>query len=131
MPKSIDTELKISDGTPSASGDPGQMQIVFGNLLRNARDAMPEGGQLRVAIVPDGNAVAVTVADTGVGIAREDLNRIMEPLYSTKARGLGLGLAIARSILDKHRATLRVSSEPGAGSTFTVRLPAADDDRGA
>lgn len=131
MPESIDTELRISDNTPPGSGDAGQMQIVFGNLLRNARDAMPEGGQLRVAIVSDGDAVEVTVADTGVGIAREDLNRIMEPLYSTKARGLGLGLAIARSILDKHRATLRVSSEPGTGSTFTVRLPAADGDRGA
>ena len=60
-----------------------------------------------------------TVTDTGIGIAPSDLGRIMEPLYSTKARGLGLGLAIARSILEKNQGSLQVASEPGRGSTFT------------
>ena len=66
----------------------------------------------------------VAVADTGVGIAAEDIHRIMEPLYSTKARGLGLGLAIARAILDKNRGSMRLTSEVGKGTTFTVRLAA-------
>ena len=72
----------------------------------------------------EGDAITISVTDTGVGISRENLARIMEPLYTTKARGLGLGLAIARSILDKNRGTLQVVSEPGKGSTFTVKLPA-------
>src|SRR5262249_41613914 len=67
----------------------------------------------------------VAVRDTGVGIAPEHLARVTEPLYSTKARGLGLGLSIARSILEKNHGSLRVASEPGRGSTFTVLLQAA------
>ena len=67
----------------------------------------------------------MTVADTGVGIPPDHLARVMEPLYTTKARGLGLGLALARAILEKNRGTLAVASEPGRGTTFTVRLAAA------
>ena len=63
---------------------------------------------------------------TGVGISRESLAKIMQPLYSTKARGLGLGLAITRAIIEKHHGQLLVTSDEGQGSTFTVRLPAAD-----
>jgi two-component system sensor kinase FixL len=66
--------------------------------------------------------VEVSFSDTGVGIAAEHLARIMEPLYSTKARGLGLGLALARAILEKHGGSLRVTSEPQRGSRFVVRL---------
>jgi two-component system sensor kinase FixL len=73
----------------------------------------------------DGDHVAVAVADTGVGIPPENLARLTEPLYSTKARGLGLGLAIARSILEKNKGGLQVVSEAGQGTTFTVRLLAA------
>ena len=71
--------------------------------------------------------VVLTVSDTGVGIAPENLNRITEPLFSTKARGLGLGLAIARAILDKNKGSLRVASEVGRGTTCTVRLAAAPE----
>jgi two-component system sensor kinase FixL len=69
--------------------------------------------------------VEVSVADTRTGIPEHELARIMEPLYSTKARGLGLGLAIARSIVEKNLGTLRVTSELGRGSIFTIRLIAA------
>src|SRR5439155_26852990 len=96
----------------------------FGNLVRNAREAMPEGGPLALTGRRVGDSVEVAVADTGVGIPPENLHRIMEPLYSTKARGLGLGLAIARTILEKNKGSMRVTSEPGCGSTFTVRLTA-------
>jgi signal transduction histidine kinase len=110
---------------PPALVDRDQVRIVFGNLIRNARDAMPQGGALTVTGRAAGDAVEVDVTDTGAGIAPELLGRIMEPLYSTKARGLGLGLSIARAILDKSGGSLRVSSTPGQGSTFTVRLKAA------
>jgi signal transduction histidine kinase len=108
-------------------GDRRQLQIVFGNLIRNARDAMPQGGALTIAARRLGAELAISVTDTGVGIKRQDLERIMEPLYSTKARGIGLGLAITRSIIDKHAGKLEVASEPGKGSTFTVRFASAGD----
>ncbi len=117
--------LVLPPGLPAALVDRDQVRIVFGNLIRNARDAMPRGGTLTVTGRAAGDAVEVDVADTGVGMAPETLGRIMEPLYSTKARGLGLGLSIARAILDKSGGGLRVASTPGQGSTFTVRLKAA------
>jgi len=111
-----------------ALGDKDQLRIALGNLIRNARDAMPQGGRLTVSARAADGMVELSVADTGVGIESKDLPRIMEPLYSTKARGLGLGLAIARSIVEKNQGILRVTSEPGRGSTFTMRLAASSAD---
>ncbi len=128
LPDTVKPSLDLPPDLPLVLADPDQLGIVFGNLIRNARDAMPEGGTLTLSGCPDGDAVEAAVADTGVGIAPEDLARVMEPLYSTKARGLGLGLAIARAILEKCSGTIRVSSQPGRGTTFTVRLPAASPD---
>jgi two-component system, NtrC family, sensor kinase len=116
--------LAMPPGLPTALVDRDQVRIVFGNLIRNALDAMPQGGTLTVTGRAAGDAVEVDVADTGVGMAPETLGRILEPLYSTKARGLGLGLSIARAILDKSGGGLRVTSAPRQGSTFTVRLKA-------
>ncbi len=131
LPERIQVALDFPPTLPLALGDSSQLRIVFGNLIRNARDAMPEGGALTIAGRAAGNTVEVLVRDTGVGIAPENLSRIMEPLYSTKARGLGLGLALTRAILDKHQATLSVASEPGKGSTFIVRLLAEPRAEGA
>src|SRR5262249_48073436 len=116
---------------PDALADFDQIRIVFGNLIRNAREAMPEGGRLTIsarAAQADGSCLDVAIADMGVGIAPDVLGHIMEPLYSTKAKGLGLGLAITRSILEKNKGSLRVASQPGQGSTFTVRLGALPPD---
>jgi signal transduction histidine kinase len=111
---------------PSVQADPDQLRIVFANLVRNAREAMPEGGTLSLTGRRDDGQVEVLVADTGTGISTEHLSRIMEPLYTTKARGLGLGLALARVILEKSKGTLKATSLPGQGSTFFVRLMAAE-----
>jgi signal transduction histidine kinase len=121
----IEVAIDFAEWLPPVLADGTQLQIVFGNLLRNARDAMPKGGKLTIGARDVDGGVEVTVSDTGHGIPPEDLSRIMEPLYSTKARGLGLGLAIARAILDKCQGTLRAASEVGVGSTFTLRLPVA------
>jgi signal transduction histidine kinase len=123
----VSVALDFPAGLPPALVDRDQVRIVFGNLIRNARDAMPKGGTLTLTGRPAGDAVEVDVADTGVGMSPAVLDRIMEPLYSTKARGLGLGLSIARAILDKSGGGLRVTSTPGRGSTFTVRLKAAPE----
>ena len=126
IPEQIAVSLDFPADLPNLLGDVRQLQIVFSNLIRNARDAMlPKGGSLAIAAEAADGAVAVTVADTGVGIPRESLERIMEPLFSTKARGIGLGLAITRSIVEKHGGRLQVASEQGVGSRFTVLLPSA------
>jgi two-component system, NtrC family, sensor kinase len=121
----IKVAIDFPASLPAVLGDFDQVRIVFANLVRNAREAMAEGGTLSIRGSLTDDTVEVAVADSGVGITPEDLQRIMEPLYSTKARGLGLGLAIARSILNKNRGTMHVTSELGRGSTFTIRLPAA------
>jgi signal transduction histidine kinase len=127
LPEQIKVTLDLPASLPAVLGDSRQLQIVFGNLIRNARDAMqPNGGSLTISAAASGGNVAITFADTGGGIPRENLERIMEPLYSTKARGIGLGLAITRSIIDKHGGQLQIASEIGVGSRFTIRLPSAD-----
>ncbi len=125
LPVGVTVAIDCAACLPNVLADGDQLRIVFANLFRNAREAMPQGGQLTITGRQVDDAVEVSVADTGVGIAPEHMARVMEPLYSTKARGLGLGLAIARAILEKNKGTLRVTSEPGRGSTFTVRLTAA------
>jgi signal transduction histidine kinase len=125
LPPAIQIETNLQHDLPAVLADPDQLRIVLTNLIRNARDAMPEGGRLSVTAAKVDGLVEIAIADTGVGIPAESLRRIMEPLYSTKARGLGLGLAITRAIVEKHHGEVRVISEQGDGSTFTVRLPAA------
>lgn len=125
LPATVALVLDCPESLPPALIDPAQMAIVFGNLIRNAREAMPEGGRLTLSATVVSGALEVAVGDTGVGIPPEELLRVMEPLYSTKARGLGLGLALARAILEKNQGTLRVISALGRGTTFTVRLEIA------
>jgi signal transduction histidine kinase len=121
----IELSVDCPLGLPRALGDADQVRIALGNLVRNARDAMPEGGRLTIAARAGDGRIDVSVADTGGGIEQAELARIMEPLYSTKARGLGLGLAIARSIVEKNQGIIQVASEPGRGSIFTISLLAA------
>jgi len=124
LPPTVEVVLDLPPDLPPALADAGQMRIVLGNLIRNAREAMPNGGRLTITARSTEQGIEIAVTDTGVGIAAEQLHRIMEPLYSTKARGMGLGLPIARAILDKNQGSLRVVSANGQGSTFTVRLTA-------
>ena len=105
---------------------PGRMQQVFLNLLLNALDAMPDGGRLQVGATrtsqPDG--ARVSFADTGAGIPSDELPHIFDVFYSTKPDGLGLGLTISQDIVKQHGGYIEVESRVGAGTTFTVWLPA-------
>jgi signal transduction histidine kinase len=125
LPAGIAVQWSISSPPPVVLGDRAQLHIVFGNLIRNARDAMLEGGTLNLAASRNGEHIDIAVQDTGVGIPAQNLSRILEPLYSTKAKGIGLGLSIANEIITRHNGSLQVVSQLGAGSTFTVRLPSA------
>jgi signal transduction histidine kinase len=127
LPNNVRVELDFVPSLPSALGDAGQIRVVFSNLIRNARDAMATGGQLTIRGSAVDGGVEVAFTDTGMGIPADQLGRIMEPLYSTKARGLGLGLSLAKAIVEKHQGNLRAESEPGRGSTFRVRLTAPSD----
>ncbi len=121
----IEVTLESPPGLPRALGDASQLRIALGNLVRNARDSMAQGGRLDIGLSPEGDRVAISVTDSGTGMDELELARIMEPLYTTKARGLGLGLAITRSIVEKNQGTIQVESRSGRGSRFTVRLFAA------
>jgi signal transduction histidine kinase len=125
LPRNIVVGWSLGSPPPHVLGDRAQLHIVFSNLLRNARDAMPEGGTLSLTAAQAGEYIDVSIHDSGMGIPPENLSRIFEPLYSTKAKGIGLGLSIAHEILGRHNGALTVKSEPGAGSSFTVRLPRA------
>lgn len=121
-PENVELVLQLPDDLPCALADDKQLAIVFDNLIRNACEAMPTGGRLTLAARHVQDRVEVSVTDTGCGIAPEELPHIREPFRSTKPRGIGLGLALSQSILEKNRSTLNVISEVGKGSTFTVML---------
>jgi len=127
----VEVRLELAAGLPSVRADEGQLRAVFLNLLRNSREAMPGGGTvwLRTRAVPEG--VEAEVADTGTGIPAEALPRIFDPFFSTKQRGTGLGLAYTQQVVQEHGGTIRCQSEAGRGTTFTVRLPAAAEERPA
>lgn len=125
LPADIEVHISCPESLPPVLADAGQMQIVFGNLIRNARDAMPDAGRLVIAAKRTEEHLEISISDSGHGIEPENFERIMEPLYSTKARGIGLGLPMARAIVQKNSGELNVESQPGRGATFIVRLPAA------
>jgi signal transduction histidine kinase len=125
-PGNIDIIENYPDNLIPAVMDEGQIRIVLENLIRNACEAMPDGGRLTLSATVRHPYVDIHVADSGHGIERDKLQRVMEPFYSTKSRGVGLGLAMAKALVEKNKGQLRVESEPGKGSTFTVRLTAAD-----
>jgi signal transduction histidine kinase len=125
LPSSIEVEIVAPSDLPDALGDEDQIRIVISNLVHNARDAMPNGGRLIVTLAHTDGQISFQVSDTGHGIPPEVLHQIMEPFFTTKARGIGLGLAISRSIVERHRGTLSASSPPGSGATFQLRLPAS------
>jgi two-component system sensor kinase FixL len=111
---------------PSVTGDPERLQQLLLNLLLNAADAMPKGGKLRVSLRRDGaSGASIRIADTGIGIEPENLPRIFDAFYTSKAAGMGsgLGLMVASRIVADHGGKIEVESTPGEGSEFHVRLP--------
>jgi PAS domain S-box-containing protein len=120
----IALEVSFADRPMPVRIDPAQMQQVISNLILNARDAMPAGGTIQVTAEPAGEMVALTIADDGGGIPPGVKERIFEPLFTTKRSGTGLGLAVAQQIIAQHGGSIQVSSTPGAGTTFTILLPA-------
>ena len=84
---------------------------------------MPEGGKLKISAHTKNNSLEIAVADTGYGIPQETANKIFDPLFTTKAKGIGLGLAVCKSIIENHKGKISVSSEVDKGTTFNIKLP--------
>lgn len=105
-----------------------KVQQVVLNLLRNAVQAMPEGGALRFTARADDQAVTFEIADTGIGIREEDATRIFDPFFTTRAAGTGLGLWIVYRLVEAMQGTIGIMSEPGQGTTFRVTIPVRRDD---
>ncbi len=109
---------------PFVRGSGSELREVFVNIILNALDAMPQGGQLRIATETKGGFVRASFADSGVGMDRDVCDHIFEPFFTTKgAMGTGLGLAVSHSIIERHGGRIEASSSLGKGATFTVSLP--------
>jgi signal transduction histidine kinase len=122
----VTVERRFEDALPQVLGKPEQLTQIFVNLITNACHAMADGGgTLRVTTREDGSFACVELADTGHGIQPEHVPHVFTPFFTTKTSGAGtgLGLAIVKSILDGHGGTIRATSEPGRGATFSLTLP--------
>jgi GAF domain-containing protein len=124
--RGIEVRLGLDLGSvPPIDGQPSELREVLTNLILNAVDALPRGGEIRIGTRERGDRVEVSVADTGIGMSESIRRRIFEPFFSTKGpSGTGLGLAMVYGIVSRHSGEILVNSAEGAGSTFTLRLPA-------
>ena len=127
--KAIELRTEGADAPCRVNGDEGTLVQALVNLLNNAVKYSRGGGEIEVRVAEEQGQVAITVADTGVGIAADELSHVFEDFYrapssSKGEQGSGLGLPLSRRIIEAHDGTISVSSEPGKGSTFVIRLPA-------
>jgi signal transduction histidine kinase len=121
----VSTDVNLADNLPVIRGNSGKLQQVFLNLLINARDAMPEGGVLRLRSRAEAGFAVIEVADTGQGIPPEHLARIYDPFFTTKGpkKGTGLGLSISYGIVHEHEGVIEVDSTVGGGTRFRLEFP--------
>jgi PAS domain S-box-containing protein len=121
--RSIEIEIDCPRPLPRIPVDRNQIKQVFFNIIRNAFQAMPNGGVLTIALAAAGGFLSLSFQDTGVGIKPADFARIFDPYYSTKSDGSGLGLMIVQRIVQEHGGQIKVSSSPEQGTNFTILLP--------
>ena len=125
-PENVDVSAMIPPDLPPVFVDSRQIRQVLLNLITNAYDAMPEGGKLTIGAHSENSQVDIFIADTGSGIPKKDLNRVFEPLFTTKARGIGLGLSVSKNLVEANDGRIAVESKQGKGSVFTVVLPTSE-----
>ena len=123
LPENIILEKNLDAELPRIQLDPYQIQRAFQNIILNAIQAMLEGGKLEIKTLTRGNLFEIIFKDTGVGISKDNLEKIFEPLFTTKAKGIGLGLSIVKDIVEKHKGKIEVESEVDVGTTLIIKLP--------
>jgi signal transduction histidine kinase len=121
--KRINIEFEVKEMLPPVEHDPNQINQVLLNLLLNAIQSMDKPGTIRVSLESEDDAVTIVVSDGGKGIAAEHLPNLFRPFFTTKGHGTGLGLSLARRMVESHGGTINVESKPGEGARFTVLLP--------
>ncbi len=124
IPPNIEVKKELGY-IPAIQADAYQIQRMCFNLISNAVSAMPDGGTLKIKTWEDkeGKNIKISILDTGEGIPAENLSRIFEPLFTTKARGIGLGLSLCKKYAEAHGGRIEVKSEVGKGTRFIVKLP--------
>ncbi len=139
-PDKISLRKDFLSDLPQIEGDADRLRQVFSNLISNAYDAMPEGGKLTIstgivtnqitALAGSPKFVEIRIQDSGCGIAKENLEKIFDPLFTTKSKGTGLGLAVCKGIIEAHKGEISVESELNKGTVFTVKLPLRRENQG-
>lgn len=129
VPENVTLALDIPEAIPPLKVDSMQIHQVFRNLISNGLEAMPEGGELAIRAVPNAQAETVTISvqDSGTGMTPEQQEKLFQPLFTTKARGIGLGLVVVKNLTQANGGSLEVQSEWGKGTTFAVTLPMIDE----
>ncbi len=125
-PEGITLNLAIPSDLPPVFVDSGSMGQVLFNLITNAYQAMTDGGQLAIEASYENENVRIAISDSGCGISQENLKKVFEPLYTTKSKGIGLGLAVTKNLVQSNGGRIEVVSRKGEGSTFTLILPASE-----
>lgn len=121
--KAVHFKLKAEKNLPEISADPTALEEIFYNLILNAYEAMPQGGNLTVSLKNQGSALLLSFADTGVGIRNDDLGDVFNPFFTSKTSGAGMGLSKVYLLVEEHGGIVNVVSEPGKGTTFEIFIP--------
>ncbi len=122
-PENVQVRMTIPTDLPQVFVDTQQIEQVVGNLVLNAYQAMPDGGTLTVSTIQAKRTVSLAIKDEGVGITPENMGKLFEPLFTTKPKGIGLGLAVSKKLAEANDSRIEVKSKLGEGSTFTIVLP--------
>jgi len=123
VPKNVKVQVKVQKETLIIMADPDILKRIFGNLVTNAVQAMPDGGKLAIKAYKEANDSIITVEDTGVGIPQEAKDKLFTPLFTTKSKGQGFGLAVVKRMTDALGGTVTFESQQGKGTKFMIRLP--------
>src|SRR5467141_2611496 len=123
VPKSVQVSSSVETGFPKLSVDPGLLRRAFTNIITNALQAMPDGGKLKIRAWTSQNIAAVSFQDTGIGIPEDVKTKMFSPLFTTREKGVGLGLAVTKRLIESHKGEIKVFSKMGEGTTLTVELP--------
>ncbi len=121
IPSGVTVDVKVDPVTIGL--DHMKMRRVMDNLIRNAIDAMENGGRLTISAREDEDEIIIEVSDTGIGIPETELGNLFNPSYTTKPTGMGLGLTFSRRAVEAHEGTINVESKAGEGAKFTISLP--------
>jgi signal transduction histidine kinase len=126
IPETVEVHLNCPEQDVFVHVDPEQIRMALKNIIGNAVQAMEGSGELTLSVQASGDGpVELTVADTGPGIAPENLGKVFDPLFSTKTHGIGFGLSITKMIIENHGGTIRAEGEPGSGAVFIITFPHA------